>query len=221
MDTFSIKLEGLTFPNYINDNSKKNFRLMVDINHFNDDGKPQTTHVTFPMQDVWQWRDKNKRFYIPPTKPIQTGDKTVDLDMSVFNNNSAEFSETDLEIVVTQGKLHSIIVNIIDVHDKNFLETFEKYIKLALPIIFDAATGGVAGIIGNKLIGKVIGSFKGDDITNEILKQTAGKDKVLFKGGKFQSAYGKIEIKGKGVFKGKNDMTGDYKVNLSYTKITI
>jgi hypothetical protein len=218
MDTFSIRLEGLSFPNFKNDNSKKNFRLMVDVNHFNDEGKPQTTHVTFPLEDVWQWRDKDKRFFIPP---INVTDKTVDLDFSVFTNGVAEFSETDTELLVTQGKLHSIVVHIIDVHDKNFTETFGKILKTALPIIFDAAIGNVVGVIGNKLVGKIIGSFKGDDITNEILKRTSGKDKILCKAGKFQSTFGKIELPTKGVMKNKDDMTGDYKISLSYSKITI
>jgi len=218
MDTFSIRLEGLSFPNFKNDDSKKNFRLMIDINHFNDDGKPQTTHVTFPVEDVWQWKDKNKRFFIPP---INVTDKTVDLDFGVFTNGVAEFSETDTELLVTQGKLHSIIVHIIDVHDKNFIETFGKILKTVLPIIFDAAIGNVVGIVGNKLIGKIIGSFKGDDITTEILKQTSGKDKILCKAGKFQSTFGKIDLVTKGVLKNKDNMTGDYKISLSYSKITI
>ena len=119
---------------------------MVDINHFNDDGKPQTTHVTFPIEDVWQWRDKNKRFFIPPINETNT---TVDLDFGVFTNGVAEFSETDTELLVTQGKLHSIIVHIIDVHDKNFIETFGKILKQVLPIIFDAA-------IGNVVVGPIV-----------------------------------------------------------------
>lgn len=216
MDTFSLRLEGLSFPNFKNDDSKKNFRLMIDVNHFNDDGKPQTTHVTFPVSDVWQWRDKNKRFFIPP---INETAKTVDLDFGVFKNGVAEFSETDTELLVTQGKLHSIVVHIVDVHDKNFVETFGKILKQVLPIIFDAAIGNIAGVVGNKLIGKVIGSFKGDDITTEILKQTSGKDKILCKAGKFQSTFGKIDLVTKGVLKDKNDMTGDYKISLSYSKL--
>lgn len=218
MDTFSLKLEGITFPNFKNDNSKKNFRLMVDINYFNEDNKPTTTHVTFPLDEVWQWRKKDEKFYIPP---INVTDAKADLDFSVFTNNAAEFSETDLEILVTQGKLHSVIVHIIDVHDKNFLETFSKVLKVILPVIFDAATGGIVSVVGNKLIGTIIGKFKGDDITSELLAHTNGKDKVLFKAGKFQSAFGNIPIAGKGVLKGKNDMTGNYTVSLSYTKITL
>jgi len=218
MDTFSLKLEGLTFPNFKNDNSKKNFRLMVDVNYFNEENKPATTHVTFPLEEVWQWRKEDEKFYIPPKNVT---DSKVELDLSVFTNNAAEFSETDKEILVSQGKLHSVIVHIIDAHDKNFLETFGNVLKLVLPVVFNAATGGLVSVIGNKLIGTIIGKFKGDDITEELLKHTGGKDKALFKGGKFQSAFGDILIVGKGVFKNKNDMSGDYTVKFSYTKITI
>jgi len=216
-ETFSLKLEGLTFPNFKTDNSKKNFRLMVDVNYFNEDNKPTTTHVTFPLEEVWQWRKKEDRFFVPP---LNVTDSSVSLDFSVFTNNDAEFSETDQEILVTQGKLHSVIVHIVDVHDKNFMETFSKVLKLVLPIIFDAATGGLVSVVGNKLVGTIIGKFKGDDITSELLQHTGGKDKVLFKGGKFHNTYGKISVKGKGVFKNKNDMSGDYTVGLNYTKIT-
>ncbi|MEZ5344561.1 MAG: hypothetical protein R2681_03300 [Pyrinomonadaceae bacterium] len=218
MDTFSIRLEGLRFPNFKNDQSKKNFRLMLDVNHFNDDGKPQTTHITFPLEDVWQWNDQNKRFYIPQKNVT---DKTVDLDFDVFLNGVAEFSETDTEILVTQGKLHSVIVHIVDVHDKNFVDLFETLLENSLPVIFDAASGGIVGIVGNKLVGKIIGSFKGDDITSEILKRTKGKDKILCKAGKFQSKYGKLTLNSKGVFKNKDDMSGDYRINLNYSKISI
>jgi len=218
LQTFSLKLEGLIFPNFGKDNSKKNFRLMIDVNFFDKDGTPATTHISFPAEEIWQWRTADKKFFFP-TKTVTA--TAAELDFSVFTSNTAEFSETDVEFLVSQGKLHSIVVHIIDVFDKSFADHLKDIAKNALPILIDAATGGVVKLIGNKLVGTIIGQFKGDDITTEILKKVGGKDKILFKGGKFQSSFGKISIGGKGVFKNKNDMSGDYKVALSYTEIKI
>lgn len=161
VQTFSLKLEGLTFPNFDKDNSKKNFRLMIDVNHFDKDGTPATTHVSFPVEDVWQWRDEKKKFFIPP-KPASG--QTVELDFSVFTNNATEFSETDVEFLVAQGKLHSIVVHIIDVFDKSFADHLKDIAEVALPLLIDAGTGGFVKLIGNKLIAKIVGQFKADDI---------------------------------------------------------
>lgn len=222
IDTFSIKLEGLSFPDFGNDHSKQNFRLMIDVDYFNENGKPTTTHITFPADKFWQWRDKTKRFYIPPKPAVG---KTVGLDLDVFKSNSSEFSETDLEILVAQGKLHSIAVHIIDVKDESVADIFIKGLKIALPIVIDQLAGGLPTLIGNsfakKLVGTIVGEFKGDGITTALLAKAGGKDKVLFNGGKFESSFGKIVVKGKGVFKNKNDMTGDYEIQLSFSKIDL
>ncbi len=206
---FQLYLEGLTFPPFKNDNSKKNFRLLFDVDFRDDSKKAMKSLVTMPAEGEWQWNDSNKPYYIPILNQTAT---SVQLDLSVFPNNAGYFSETDGEVIEKEGDLKSIKVTVMDVHDPSFGDQLVKIAKIAIPEAMKAVSGGIVPVIGQKVVATVAKEYIEGDLSDLILSQIkASKDKVLYKGGRYApKTKSKIVIDGDGI-KGKYSVQLEYK----------
>ena len=117
----TLTIDGITFPDFGNDKSKKNFRLIFFIGYKDADGKKRVTIVSKPDAGQWQWRNFEKEFFLPAT---DIGD-SVELETGILTSGQNGFSESDNVIAEIDGKLSSVTVQFMDVHDpslKNFLK---------------------------------------------------------------------------------------------------
>ncbi|HEY0429726.1 MAG TPA: hypothetical protein VGC76_18230 [Pyrinomonadaceae bacterium] len=123
----TLTIEGITFPDFGDDKSKKNFRLIFYIAYKGDDGKTKTTIVTKPPAGFWQWRNPNKKFFLQGT----TSGDSVELDTSAlqFDDETSGFTSADAQIAEIDGTISSIAVQFIDVKDDSLGGLFaEKFL---------------------------------------------------------------------------------------------
>lgn len=208
MSSFNLFLDALTFPNYKNDNSKKNFRLLFDLEFYNAKRELTKTLISLPEKDEWQWKKESLPYYLP----IKTStDVSVDLDLSVIDNNVNYFSELDKEIAVRDGELRTISVTIMDINDPSFGDHLVKTAKYAIPELLKGVAGGFVPMIGSKVIATISKKYVEEDLSTLLLDQIkASKDKVLFRGGRNAENKNDIVIEGEGV-------KGKYKVSVKKT----
>ena len=60
----TLTIEGITFPKYSKDSSKRNFRLIFYI-AYKEGSKTKTTIVTKPAEGQWQWKKSGKDAFFP------------------------------------------------------------------------------------------------------------------------------------------------------------
>jgi hypothetical protein len=65
MSKKKLNIKGITFPDFGDDDSKKNFRLIFYIGFTDKNGDETATIVSKPDSRHWQWRNPNKDFYLP------------------------------------------------------------------------------------------------------------------------------------------------------------
>jgi hypothetical protein len=180
MTAKKLTVKGITFPNFGDDDSKKNFRLIFHIGYTDKDGNEAIATVSKPDSGHWQWKNKNKDAYL---KPKIVGD-SVELDTIVLKNGDGKkipgFANKIAEI---DGDITDISAQFIDVSDKNLSGFFVKDVlpdviaawKLSGldPIDMAPIPGGVKIIVKSKLdLQKIVDSTAG------FLTKKAG-DKVL------------------------------------------
>lgn len=120
MATKTLTIDGITFPDFAEDKSKKNFRLIFFIGYKGSDGKKKAKIVSKPDNGQWQWKKDGKNFI--PSSNI--GD-SVELDTSVLDSNTNGFSDSDSTIGEIDGDLTSITVQFMDVFDASFKSFLE------------------------------------------------------------------------------------------------
>lgn len=219
MPLFSLQLKKLVMPNFGDNNSRKNFRLMFDITYLTEKEDIANSLVLLPASKDWQWRDDKDDFFIPV---LDKNSDPVEFDLRVMDKNEGGFSKTDKEILLAKGKIIRVKVTILDVGDPNFGKALLYIAKHVLPSIIATGVGATTGIIGNKIIATLVSDLnKNDDLSsvllNEFEKQFKEKsgDKVLFKGGEiYANAPSQINIAGTG--KGRNkEHKGQYEIFLT------
>lgn len=153
-----LTLKGITFPDFGDDNSKKNFRLIFYIGYTDADGNEAVEVVSKPSERHWQWRNQNKDAYL---KPTVKGD-SVELDTLVLRNGDGEKIEKGSNVIVEiDGEITDITVQFMDVHDKTIADFLVKNVLPELltvwkasglnPIDFAPIPGGVKVILKEKI----------------------------------------------------------------------
>ncbi|MCU0238495.1 MAG: hypothetical protein MUC29_03565 [Pyrinomonadaceae bacterium] len=230
-----LTLESISFPNFKNDDSKKNFRMVYfitcDVEEIdaenkpikNTDGTTKTKEITIlaekpKSKDAWQWEKETKNLYLPP---INKQSDPVTLDLSRLKTNDFGFQADNYRIEKFVGKLKSVRVQIYDVHDKNFGDYFKKVFAV---IGSDAIKlgGGFLGLPAavTDLIAKGVMVFFGDgkkvaDKVDEKDTEKKTKDKLLFGGfSDFDSSKPNITISGERFWSGNKK--GKYEVKIGF-----
>lgn len=231
----SLTLEGLSFPNFKKDDSKKNFRLIYfitcEVDKVDEKGKTikgengqnLKNEITILVEkpkskDSWHWEKADKNLYLPP---VDKNSDPIVLDLSRLKTNDFGFQSDNYRIEKFAGELKSVRVQIYDVHDKNFGDYFKKVfavvgadaIKLG-----GTALGLPTGVID--LIAKGVMIFFGDgkkvaDKVDEKDAEKKTKDKLLFGGfSDYKSGDSTITITGKRFWDGNKE--GIYTVKVGF-----
>lgn len=207
MGSFILTLQDLVFPNFTlnNDDSKKNFRLLVDIIFFDEDNKPHTAFQYLPKNlDFWQWETPTR---VNGLAFKESADKkTVSLDVM------GKFHKSDRLILIGQGELYLVSVKVIDMPDNNFDSLVKLFLEDNLQKMLEES-----GKFGTKLpgFGFIFSGMSAGKISDFLVDRIKLKDKILFSGDAEEpSNNGTFSITGdKGVFKNSKDLTGHYEVN--------
>jgi hypothetical protein len=152
-----LTLKGITFPDFGDDDSKKNFRLVFYIGYTDENGDEAVEVISKPEERHWQWRNKNKDAYL---KPKTIGD-SVELDTLVLKNGDGEkIAQGSNKIVEIEGEITDITVQFMDVHDKTIADVLVKTVLPQLltvwkasglnPIDFAPIPGGIKVLIKDK-----------------------------------------------------------------------
>lgn len=218
--TLDIAVNGITFPNFGKDNSKKNFRLLIDFSYFDKDGKiVQGVAATLPAKKPWQWESDDEENFVPPVAGTDLEkDATVTLD---FLNTVTPRSQR--RAFLKEGtRLFEVDITVIDVHDHNFGFWFKESLKFTLDDLLKQLDPLIE-MLPNGLLVSV--AEKGQKKLSEtILEKLLKKDdKVLFTGGleddDIPNQDGDFVISGKGTLKSSGDKKRDYSVTLNQKTI--
>ncbi len=210
----TLTIEGITFPKYSSGSSKRNFRLVFYI-VYKDGRKTKTAIVTKPAEGQWQWRKSSKDGFFPEGNDL--GD-SVELNILPMRAGEGNFGEDDYKIIEISGKLQSVGVQFIDVHDAslmdflkdNVLPEFIEALKMSgfNPIDLLPVPGVITGVIKSKVkIEDLI------DKADEFLKDQE-KDKVLFSVTKKYDGEELFEISGRKEW--EKNKTGTYAVKIGF-----
>ncbi|MEP6923697.1 MAG: hypothetical protein ABI954_04460 [Pyrinomonadaceae bacterium] len=134
MSKKTLTIEGITFPKFAKNSSKRNFRLIFYIAYKDAGGKTKTIIVTKPASGQWQSKKSGKEFYFPESADL--GD-SVELDASVLRFDNNGFASDDYQIAEIDGKLLSVAIQFMDVYDAS-----------------------IGDFLGNKVLPKVIEELK-------------------------------------------------------------
>ena len=117
-----LNIKGITFPDFGDDDSKKNFRLIFYIAYTDENGDETATIVTKPDGGHWQWRKQNKDSYLPPTIK---GD-SAELNTTVLKAGGKGLAAGSDKIAEIDGEITDITVQFLDVFDDslgNFMKS--------------------------------------------------------------------------------------------------
>ena len=197
MSVNMLTIEGLTFPKFHKNSSKRNFRLIFYIAYKDADGKSKTTIVTKPDEGQWQWKKPDKDFYLSEMNDL--GD-AVELDVSVLRSENNGFSETDYQIAEIEGDIVSVAIQFMDVFDASvgdFLrnvvltKVLEEFKKTGFsPIDLIPAPGIVIGLIKEnvpldklmKKLGDIVAKETKDKLLHRVSKKYAGENPFVLRG---------------------------------------
>lgn len=109
-----LTIKGITFPDFGDDDSKKNFRLMFFIGYTDKDGNESATIVTKPDAGQWQWRKASKNAFLPPKI---VGD-SAELNTTVLKTgDGGKIPASSHKITEIDGDITDITVQFLDVFD--------------------------------------------------------------------------------------------------------
>jgi hypothetical protein len=186
-----LTIEGITFPKFHKDSSKRNFRLIFYIAFKDAAGKSKTTIVTKPDEGQWQWRKPDNDFFLGEMNDL--GD-AVELDVSVLRADHQGFSETDHQIAEIDGEILSVAVQFMDVFDpsigdflRNVLlaKVLEEFKKTGFnPIDLVPVPGIVTGLLKAnvpvdgllKKLGDIVTKETKDKLLHRVSKKYAGEN---------------------------------------------
>ncbi len=108
-----LTLKGITFPDFGDDDSKKNFRLIFYIAYTDENGDETATIVSKPDSGEWQWRKSSKDFFLP-AKIV--GD-SAELSTAFLKTGGNGFTPASDKIAEIDGEITDITVQFLDVFD--------------------------------------------------------------------------------------------------------
>ncbi len=205
--TFEIQLAGFEFPQQI-DNSKANFRFIVDLRYVDVTDEFATEHAVMPSLDTFWECDTGKTQAPNFVRAGQNGAWDAKFDME-------KIDDWDRLVLRVKGRqLHSVQVKVIDV---DRADVFDK-LKGALQGVLEGALGTLRARVAARIPGstgsqdmppsvhQAFGSAV-DNVEAFLLKKLAGADDVLFRGSGL-AAGDSVCIRGAGT-------RGDYQIDLS------
>lgn len=214
MATKTLTIEGITFPDFAEDKSKKNFRLIFYIGYTGDDGKKKAKIVSKPDSGQWQWRNPDKKNFLPAS---DIGD-SVELDTSVLNSGANGFSDSDSTIGEIDGELTSITVQFMDVFDSS-LKSFLKG-KVLPSVIAHLQSLGINPIDLIPIPGTFTTVIKDNVNVDDLAKKFTAfltkenKDKLLDSINKKYNGENPFVISGRKEWDTKKHRTGTYAVTI-------
>lgn len=175
-----LTLKGITFPDFGDDDSKKNFRLVFYIGYTDADGNEAVEVVSRPSERHWQWRNQNKDAFL---KPTVKGD-SVELDTLVLRNGDGNKIEKGSNVIAEiDGDITDVTVQFMDVHDKTIADILVKNVLPELLTVWKASglnpidlapiPGGVKVILKDKFDLKEMADSAAEFYTKKL------KDKIL------------------------------------------
>lgn len=191
MSTKTLTIEGITFPKFHKNSSKRNFRLIFYIAYKDADGKLKTTIVTKPDAGQWQWKKPDKEFYLPEANDL--GD-AVELDASVLRAENNGFGETDYRIAEIDGEIISVAVQFMDVFDPSIGDFLRNVVLTKVltefqktgfnPIDLIPVPGIVTGLIKENVpvdklmikLGDIVEKETKDKLLHRVSKKYAGEN---------------------------------------------
>ena len=108
-----LTIKGITFPDFGDDDSKKNFRLIFYIAYTDQNGDEAAAIVTKPDSGQWQWRKSSKDFFLPPTI---VGD-SAELNTALLKTGGNGIAAASDKIAEIDGEITEITVQFLDVFD--------------------------------------------------------------------------------------------------------
>ncbi|MYA76437.1 MAG: hypothetical protein F4Y17_02245 [Gemmatimonadetes bacterium] len=240
--TFTITLDEFLFPSDL-DNSKANFRFVVDLRYLNEEGKFATEHAVMPSLDTfWECdtgkKDKPNYVRLPAAEGAGDKDGTAvqtetcarcqrDMEYSVLD--SGKIDEWDKLVLKVRGEeLHAIQIKVIDVDRKDAWDEVKSVIGGVAQVLVGAvnrilglslgpASEDAAGALPKAAV--VPDSLGGaaDDVRSFTLKRLAGGDDVLYRGSSTLDTRGNKESEDCSFECCGKD--GCYKFKLKWTKL--
>ncbi|HVE59039.1 MAG TPA: hypothetical protein VNB22_19605 [Pyrinomonadaceae bacterium] len=119
-----LTIKGITFPDFGDDDSKKNFRLIFYIAYTDKNGDETATIVSKPDSGQWQWRKSSKDFFLPPTI---VGD-SAELNTSFLKTGGNGFAPASDKIAEIDGEITDITVQFLDVFDASIGDFLKRNI---------------------------------------------------------------------------------------------
>jgi hypothetical protein len=176
-----LTIKGITFPNFGDDDSKKNFRLIFYIGYTDANGDDAVQTVSKPATGHWQWRKSSKDAFL---KPKINGD-SANLDTLVLKNGDGnKIPAGSNKIAEIDGEITDVTVQFMDVHDKTPIDFLVKNVMPQLlevwktsgfdPIDFVPGSGIIKGLMKDKVNLQDLAGKAGEFFTKNL------KDKMLY-----------------------------------------
>jgi hypothetical protein len=191
-----LTIKGITFPDFGDDKSKKNFRLLFHIGYTDANGDEAVAVVSKPDSKHWQWRNKDKDAYLKP----KAVDGSVQLDMLVLKNGDGEkIPAGSNKIAEIDGEITDVSVHFMDVHDQSPIDLFSSAVLPELIKTWKALgidpvdlipipiPGGIKTVIKDKIkFGDLVDSSQSyftkklkDKVLHSISQEYDGEDPLL------------------------------------------
>ncbi len=130
-----LTIKGITFPNFGDDDSKKNFRLVFYIGYTDKNGDETVEVVSKPGERHWQWRNSKKDAFLK-SKIV---DDSAELDTLVLRNgDGGKIPASSNKIAEIDGDITDITVQFMDVHDKTVADFLVKNVLPELITVWKA-----------------------------------------------------------------------------------
>jgi hypothetical protein len=111
----NLTIKGITFPDFGDDDSKKNFRLIFYIAYTDKNGDEAAMIVSKPDSGQWQWRKSSKDFFLPAAIK---GD-SAELNVALLKTGGDGFAPASDKIAEIDGDITEITVQFLDVFDSS------------------------------------------------------------------------------------------------------
>lgn len=211
-----ISLKGITFPDFGDDDSKRNFRLLFFIAFTDHNDAENAMIVSKPAAGAWQWRKSSKDFYLAPTIK---GD-SANLDATILKTGGNGFPAGSDTVVEFEGRLTAITVQFIDVFDSSvgdFLkgqilpDIIDRLKALGIdPVDLIPLPGIFTAVIKEKIkVGEIATEFA------EKLK-SGKKDKLLNSISRGYKGQKTMTLKNSKTWDSKNEKSGTFGVKLAF-----
>jgi hypothetical protein len=209
-----LTIKGITFPDFGDDDSKKNFRLIFYIAYTNGNGDEAAAIVAKPDSGAWQWRKASKDFFLPATI---RGD-SAELNTTILKTGGSGFEAGADQIAEIDGEITDVTVQFVDVFDASvgdFMksrilpEVIEQLRSLGIdPIDLIPVPGVLTTVIKDKI--------KVDELAAKFQEAlTKGKkDKILHSISAAYAGQKTFTLKGKKEWDAKKKKTGTYAVKI-------